>query len=288
MEGKMAMPTDAQNTDAAGVQGPDDGLDAFGAGLRRLRDNYPSKLSLEALAQRSGVPKSTLSAVLNGKKMPTEKTLSAIVKGLDGDVGVWLARRERLRLAASGVIKDATATPAAEADSVDELGPAEANININPSSVLRPRWLLVLLLVLALLIGAGIGTGVTWTVTKPRNPLSPGIVKSGDDPALAPACLADAKVDAAETRLTNYLLEIIWSANCRAGWGRITRYDDKSQGNRIAVTTYLQADPNGPNTQKSDDADAQSSYTDLIATHSVNDRICVKGTVTRLRRFSQQ
>jgi len=259
---------------------PDDNLDTFGADLRQLRDDYPIKLSLDALSQRSGTPKSTLSAVLNGKKLPTEKTLTAIVKGLDGNVSTWLARRERLRLAASGVVGDTATQPAPEPASAKEPDNDEAVTSEIPSVVLRPRWVLLLLLVLALVVGGGIGASVTWQFTKPRNPLSPGIVKTGDDPALVPACLADAKVDAEETRLDDYVLEIVWSANCRAGWGRITRYDNQSQGNRIAVTTYLQADPDGPSTQNSDDADAQSSYTDLIASHGLQDRICVKGSVT--------
>ena len=270
------MSTEIEAVQAAA---PGDSLESFCADLRQLRDDYPTGVSLNILAERSGIPKSTLSSVLAGKKMPTEKTLSAIVKALDGNPTAWLARRERLRLATSGLAGD---VPAPVVDATpDEPEPVETDdAPAQPSAVLRPRWLLVLLLVVALLIGGGIGASVTYSIMKPKDPWSPDVVQTGDNPAFFQACLDDAVVGAAETRKGDYLMEIIWSANCRAGWGRITRYDDKSLGNRIAVTTFLQADPNGPSTQTSDDADAQSSYTYLIASHSVDDRICVKGTVT--------
>jgi len=272
------MSTDVEGAEAL-APAAGDSLERFCADLRQLRDDYPTKVSLNTLAEGSGVPKSTLSSVMAGKKMPTEKTLTAIVKALDGNPSAWVARRERLRLGAAGVMDDAAA-PAADTTSDDERpGPAEDDAP-QPSPSHKMRWLLALLVVVSLLIGGGIGAGVTYSIMKPKDPWSPGVVKTGDNPAFFPACMADAEVDASETRLNDYLLEIIWSANCRAGWGRITRYDEKSQGNRIAVTTFLQADPNGPSTQTSDDPDTQSSYTYLIASHSVDDRICVKGTVT--------
>jgi len=274
------MSTNTEISEPLGAAAPDDSLNAFCADLRQLRDDYPSKVSLGALVHRSGIPKSTLSSAFNGKKMPTERTLSAVVAALDGNVPAWLARRERLRLAASGVLKDVPATSDAAPVPEPEPAPTEPEPVAESSAILRPRWLLVILLVLALLLGGAIGAGATWGVMKPRNPLSPGIVKTGDDPALFPACLGDAITGAAETRLTNYLLEVIWSANCRAGWGRVTRYDNQSQGNQMSVTAFLQADPNGPSSQTFSDSDSQSIYTNLIATHSVDDRICVKATVT--------
>jgi len=146
--------------------------------------------------------------------------------------------------------------------------------------MLRPRWLLVLLLVVALLIGAGISAGLTWRLMPPKDPRIPGIVHTGDDPALQPDCLADVVVGASATRLDNYLMEIKWSATCRAAWGRVSRYDDKALGNRIRVTLFLRDDPDGPATQRTDDADTQVSYTYLIADTGVGGTICVKGEVT--------
>jgi len=271
--------SDFEATDAPAGPGPADSIERFAADLRRLKEEHDDTLTLGALAQLSATPKSTLSAVLNGKKLPTEKTLGALVAALDGDAQAWLDRRENLRLASMGIAADAIAGPLAAQPDDGERPPGPRAPR--PSSAwLRPRWLMVVLLAVALAVGSGAGAVITWRATAPANPWDPGIVHTGDNPAFYPKCLDDAKVDAAETRQTSYLLEIIWSATCRAGWGRITRYDGRSQGNRIAVTTYLQADPDGPSTQRSDDADAQSSYTYLIASHSIDDRICVKGSVT--------
>ena len=248
----------------------EDSVERFAADLRRLKDEYHRKLTLDQLAQLSGTSKSTLSAVLNGKTLPSEKTLGAVVSVLGGGSQAWLDRRERLRVAALGILDDAGAVPAEGSDA----GAAAK------AAWLRPRWLLVLLLVGALVVGGGVGAVVTWRIMASPGEWSPVEVRTGDDPGFQPACLEDATVGAAETRLENYLMEIIWSANCRAGWGRVTRFDERSNGNRIAVTTYLRDDPDGPSTQRSDDEDAQSSYTYLIAVRGIGERICVKGTVT--------
>ena len=246
-------------------------MEHFAAALRRLRDDFPGKLTLDELALSSGVPKSTLSAVLSGKKLPTQKTLSGLVSALGADPQAWLDLREKLRLTALGIPAEALAGSPGEAAPTQ---PARR------SSWLRPRWLMALLLAVATMVGAAAGVGITWRVMTPNDPWSPGIVKTGDDPGFHQECLDDAIIGAAETRLDSYLLEILWSAHCRAAWGRITRYDDKSFGNSVQVTTFLRDDPDGPSTQRADDPDTQCSYTFLIASHSIDDKICVKGSVT--------
>ena len=268
------MSSDKTTIDAEAGGSGSDSLTSFVADLRQLVDAHPGGLTLGALAQLADMPKSTLSAVLNGKKLPSERTLTAIVAALGGDSQAWLQRRKQLQLTSLGIPLETVLSHDADAQVAD--GDDQAT----KKAWLRPRWLLVLLLAAALLVGGGIGAGITWKLAAPKNPWDPGIVQTGENPAFYPICMADAKVSAAETRLDNYLLEIIWSTNCRAGWGRVTRYDDKSQGNRVIVTTFLQADPDGPSTQYADDPDTQSSYTYLIASHSIDDRICVKGSVT--------
>lgn len=274
------MSSDLETTDTTVSQFLGSDTEQFAADLRQLRDGYPRKLTLDELAQVSGTPRSTLSAVLNGKKLPSERTLVAVVTALDGDSKAWLDRRERLRLAALGIPADAIATlPSDTAPATTMM--AMPNTPNPKAAWLRPRWLLVLLLIVALIVGAGLVTAITWRATAPADPWSPGIVQTGDDPGFHPECLEDAIIGAAETRQEFYLMEIIWSAHCRAAWGRITRYDDMSFGNSVAVTTFLRDDPDGPSTQQSDDPDTQCSYTFLIASHSIDDKICVKGTVTK-------
>ena len=268
-------------TDAAIGSGPQDSVERLGADLSRLKDDYPSKLTLDALARLSNTPKSTLSAALNGKKLPTPRTLAAIVTALDGEPQSWLDRRERLRLAGLGIELDesASVSPTTPSDAPAAPDPVRA-VDEPTSAKLQPRWLLILLLIAALIVGGGIGAAITWTAIPIRDPYNPGIVKTGDDPAAFPDCLSDAVIAAAETRQTDYLLEIIWSAKCRAGWGRITRNDEKSYGNRIQVTTYRSNDPDGPDTQRSDDPDTMVSYTYLLTSNGPSQPICVKGQVT--------
>lgn len=93
-------------------------------------------------------------------------------------------------------------------------------------------------------------------------------------------CLDDAEVATAATRADNFLLEIIWSDKCQAGWGRITRYDGLSNGNIVKVVIYPETAPEGADRQEATEHDVQSAYTALIVRPSPGTLLCVEGEVT--------
>jgi len=72
-------------------------VERFAAELRALRDRLGSAApSTAALAEAAGIPRSTLYAVLAGKRVPSEMVLTSLVEAYGGDVAEWLARRTRV------------------------------------------------------------------------------------------------------------------------------------------------------------------------------------------------
>lgn len=72
-------------------------VERFAAELRALRDRLGSAApSTTALAEAAGIPRSTLYAVLAGKRVPSEKALVSLVEACGGDVAEWLAQRTRV------------------------------------------------------------------------------------------------------------------------------------------------------------------------------------------------
>lgn len=104
-------------------------------------------------------------------------------------------------------------------------------------------------------------------------------VSTGDDPA-ATACVDDAAVATGDTRADNSLLEIVWSDNCQAGWGRITRYDGLGQGNTVTIAIYPETAPDGPDRQEATEHDVQGAYTTLVVRPSPDTLLCAEGSFT--------
>lgn len=96
------------------------------------------------------------------------------------------------------------------------------------------------------------------------------------------SCLADARVATtnAAAANTNFLLELIWSPACDAGWGRITRSDSEGMGNTVTVTIYRRADPDGATRQTAVEPDVNSAYSTMIVRSDPTDRLGVVGSIS--------
>jgi transcriptional regulator with XRE-family HTH domain len=254
--------------------------------LRRLRleAGNPTLLHLQ---EESGVSKSALSDALNGKQLPSERTLDSLVRALGGDSGAWLDRRVRLTLALSES-GPASGSPAAEASTSSEHAPPTEPRPFHGALQRRLSIPAVALLtVVAFGAGAAVATGIT---SADDRGAAVGLPTPEDSPLLAAAtgvdpvltdCIDDADAAALETRIETVVLEVIWSDQCQAGWGRITRNDNQTSGNSVHIEVY----PVGPNQdadrQESTMDGVQGAYTHMVVRTDAETRLCADGSITR-------
>lgn len=259
----------------------------FAADLRELRVAAGSP-TLAALAGSTGVSKTVLSEALAGRRLPSARTVAAIVRAVGGDVGPWLRRRDAL---------DGRTSVSDAADGSDVPAPPESNEpGIRRVPVIR-RGTALALAAAAFVVGgivSGVVTGLVAsdghaavadgvgasTSASAATSAGPAIVVAdGTDPADT-ACVDDAEVAASETRAHDTQLQIVYSAACHAAWSRITRYDDRSDGNTVTTSIYRQIAPNASDRQSTTEPDAQSAYTTLLVRPTPATRLCAVGSIT--------
>lgn len=250
-------------TDSA-LPAPDttDSLASFAADLRKLRLDSDQP-TLDRLAHEARLSRTVISETLNGRQLPSARTVDRIVHALGGEPATWIARRDALA--------HARETEAAAADDAAHLPGRRLRTLVLPAAV-----------ALAIgLVGGGAGGfawGAAFQSAQPVVERAQIVVENDTDPALTP-CVDDAEVAASSSRAEDILLEIVWSDRCRAGWGRVTRYDGRESGNEISVSVFPQSDPDGPDRTGDTVSDVQGVYTNLLVRPGA-DLICAVGTVT--------
>lgn len=235
------------------------------AELRRLRLAAGSP-TLTYLQHETGLSRTVISEALRGKSLPSERTIDALTRALGADPEPLLSRRSE----------------SVRAQAVDQSG-TKPNLS-SMSRLERPVTRRGVILVSAGTFVAGAVTALAVAALvmqlTARPPGAANItVESGEDPANT-ACVDDAAIISADTRADNSLVELLWSNECKAGWGRVTRYDAKALGNTISVSTFPQTAPDGPLRQEETFHDVQSVYTDLIVRPSPDTLLCVEGSFT--------
>jgi len=248
-----------------------DSLDAFTADLRALRRDADNP-TLATLERRTGISKSVLSDALAGRRLPTERTTATLVATLGGDEAAWVARRARLdpRNAGAGVPIGGS-TPA-----------------IRPGG---PRFSL------PALIGVGVGaallsailTSLVWTAVvihdEGETTTAPGesyLDVADDVDPMQTKCREDAVIAASEERLDGDVqVQMMYSNQCMAVWGRVTRYDGEAAGNSVTMRIYPAIDMTSDRSQERSAFDVQSVYTTLLIEPDVDARVCGIATVTR-------
>lgn len=275
------------------AESEEDGRDRFAADLRELRISAGSP-TLAALGHTTGVSKTVLSEAFSGRRLPSARTVAAIVTAFDGDVRTWVRRRDALDA------RSDDREPAPEGpDTATEDRPA----TLPPHAVVRRRTT-VTLVAAAFVVGAllsGAVTGVlvarsdSGTVALPsasgsgsardvaavsgRSAAPTVAVENGTDPAET-SCVDDAEVVASEVRARDTQLQVIYSAACHAAWSRITRYDDASAGNTVSTSIYRQIAPDASDRQSTTEPDAESAYTTLLVRPTPSTRLCATGSIT--------
>lgn len=241
-----------------------DTVASFAAALRDLRGRE-GEPTLHALSERTGISKSVISVAFSGRKLPTERTVMKLVAELNGDAAEWRARRQGL-------------------------DPRHHTAN-NPhqSNAPQRRFSLVqtfLVAVATALLSVG-ATSLVWVNQAPE--ASPGVPENAEGPYLAAAngvdpmrtaCKDDAVIAASETRLNNQIqVQLLYSNNCLAVWGRVTRYDNKAEENTMEMRVWPMDDPDSERGQSRSDVNLQSLYTPMIIEPDVTARICGQATV---------
>jgi hypothetical protein len=249
---------------------------AFIQDLRVLRDEHGAP-TWDAMARRAvsrgrKASRGTLHGVLNAGRLPTELAVAGFVAALTEDAAElerWLARRARL------------------AGDTGQQGPVEGVVvpqaeisepKMQPHRRPRLAWILAA----TVLVLTNLATGVVvYFLTRPSaaEVRDVATVATGDDPGNT-ACLADARVASDSHANPTFLLEILFSLKCQAGWARVTRYDSAGLGNKVTVTIYRRSDPDGSTRQPAVEPDVQSAYTTLIVRLDPTDRLCAVGAIT--------
>ncbi|RLP77513.1 XRE family transcriptional regulator [Mycetocola tolaasinivorans] len=262
---------------------PQDSLATFAADLRALRIAQ-GEPTFEAMSRATGVSKSVLSEGLNGKKLPTERTVSSLLTMLGQDPAPWVARRAALDPRFGGV---------------DALAPAEARTG---ESGKRPITRLTLFLTAAATaVVAVVATSLVWSLALgPTSADAAAPTSSASASASANAtegaeylpyadgvdpmrtiCRNDAVIAGSATHLDGAMqVQMMYSHNCMAAWGRVTRYDGKAAGNSISMRVYPAVDVDSPRSQERTAFDLQSLYTTMVIEPDVDARICGLATVT--------
>ncbi|MDT0158204.1 DUF2690 domain-containing protein [Microbacterium sp. ARD32] len=263
----------------------EDSTAAFATDLRALRLSA-SNPTLFRLQHATGISKTVLSDAFSGRRLPSARTVDGIVRACGGAPAEWLARRDAL---ARG--RAAEAAKPADAPRV---------ASVVPTGVPRRRSRNVLLIAMAFVLGVAVSAAASYFVTTdaiaqaradaaeqtrqeilaaPASEHAQINVRNGADPALT-ACVNDAKVATSQMRLEHYQLEIIWSNKCYAGWGRVTRFDEKLSGNTVTVSIYPETAATGPDRQTATEPNVQGAYTTLVVRPTEGTRLCTVGSVT--------
>jgi len=235
-----------------------DTLEQFAGDLRELR-RAAGNPTLAALDRKSGISKSVISDALNGKALPTERTVEGLATALGADVVAWIERRRNL----------------------DPNVPASRPHVPSRPAVIRRRTAVVLAAACSVVASTVtlVGAWVAWHPGAAGGDSPLHAVQNGTDPAATP-CVDDAVVVASEVRERDTQLQIIYSEACHAAWARITRYDDASAGNTVSVSIYRQIAPDAADRQDATEPDAQSAYTTLLVRETPQTRLCATGAIS--------
>jgi transcriptional regulator with XRE-family HTH domain len=157
---------------------------------------------------------------------------------------------------------------------VTELGGAQAEWRARRNA-LDPRSSPATSLVWGSLSSAGALPGA------PENAEGPYLAAANGVDPMRTACKEDAVIAASEARLENQVhVQLLYSNDCMAVWGRVTRYDNKTEGNTMTMRIWPMDDPTSERAQSRTDINLQSLYTPMIIEPDVAARICGQATIT--------
>lgn len=261
------------NTDATPTP-QQDSVERFAADLRelRLRAGNPT---LTALNSYTRVSKSVLSEAFSGRRLPTERTVASLADALKADQTVWVARRNALD-PRTGQSDRAIIIPGIDA-------PKKRRVSL----------LAAVLACAATAVIAVVATCVVWSTVLLPTPAEAGDETPAPEPTseyleyadgvdpMQTICREDAVIAASEERLDGDMqVQMMYSNECMAVWGRVTRYDSEAAGDSLSMLIYPAVDMNSDRNQERSAHDVQSIYTTLMIEPDIEARVCGIATAT--------
>lgn len=253
-----------------------DSPEAFAADLRALR-RAAGDPTLAALSARTGISKSVLSEALTGRRLPTERTVVKLVEAFTADPGPWIARRGSL--ASRAVASSATQETADPADDGARPGWRSRRLALwQTLAIAAASAALAAVGTSAFFLG---GSHAQASLPPGENASGPYLAAANGVDPMRTACKEDAIIAASEPRFDRQVqVQLLYSNDCMAMWGRVTRYDGASSGNTLTMRVYPADDPDGARSQERSAGDLQSIYTPMIVEPDVDARICGVATLT--------
>ena len=242
---------------------PGDSVEAFAEALRDLKIASGNP-TLPAISDQTGISKSVISVALAGKILPTENTVLKLVTLFSGNPKEWRARRAAL------------APGGATAEPQGETGTPSKRFSLGQTVAIAGGAAVAAALITGLTVGAlAVPSSSADAASRHLSPAADGI-----DPMLT-SCRDDAVIAASEARLDNEVhVQLMYSNNCMAVWGRVTRYDNKTEGNTMTMRVWPLDDPDSDRAQSRTDIGLQSLYTPMIIEPDTAARICGQATIT--------
>lgn len=257
----------ADRTVGGGSAADADGVRRFAADLRELRYGAGNP-TLRALAARTFISKSVLSAAFAGRELPTPTTTEQLVAALDGDPEPWLRRLATLR---------ALRQPQPPIRTAERGAPPPG------SSALRRR---ITGVVVTVAVVAVVAAAVAAWSTGIRSSDDTPPVASRDAASLLPvvpdadpmqtACREDATVRRSDSRLDGALvLTLYFSARCAAAWAEVQQRDGATaSGTALTIEVYRAGDRYGSRGKPHTAADAASVRTGLLLDVTATTETC--------------
>lgn len=267
------MPQERLSLDGA------DSIEQFARDLRALKHEAGDP-TLGSLSERTGISKSVLSEALSGRRAPTERTVRHLTAALGSSPDGWVQRHNRLTRTPGVTQKPPLSSPTETAPPPD-----------TPEGRL-PRSQLILVAAVSATVGALVASGIWagaitlngggdrssygWSAQE-QPLLDPG---DGVDP-MRTVCAEDAAIVASEPRFDDQVyVQMLFSSDCMAAWGRVTRYDGKSAGNSVQMRIYPASDIESERSQERKAYDVQSVYTPLLMESNADAQLCGVASVT--------
>ncbi|WP_068483005.1 helix-turn-helix domain-containing protein [Pseudoclavibacter helvolus] len=262
-----------------------DSPSSFASDLQALREQA-GKPTIMRLANETGISKSVVGDAFAGNRLPTEKTVARLVKALGAEPDAWLERRSALATLASAEASPFAEPSAASAPEDAEAG-APTELPLRASATLMPppsagisKRRLVTTTLAAALVSAAVTSGIWFGVGQLNAEQDPyAEIAAGMDP-MQTICRDDAVVAASEMRDRETQVQMMYSTNCKAVWGRVTRYDGMAAGNELTMSVYPAVDRDSEHGQSVSAHDVQSVYTTLGISPETSERWCGLATMT--------
>lgn len=265
----------------------------FAADLQALRERAGKPIIMK-LADETGISKTVVGDAFAGTRLPSEKTVERLVKALGAEPAEWLERRNKLAALAGTDTSQLTDQPAQQQAQSDGAGKAGAGFTSPPaasapdsaaakapqtSTGISKRRLVITTLATAI-VSAAATSGIWFAAGQFSPEVDPySEIADGMDP-MQTACRDDAVVAASEMRDRETQVQMMYSTNCKAVWGRVTRYDGGAAGNQLTMSVYPAVDRDSERGQSVSAHDVQSVYTTLGISPETSERWCGLATMT--------